>query len=125
MPDANLTASAGADALVAAWGAYLEGFRAMSEKFNRSVLLQETGVCSIRKAGLFAQPWFYDCYSYPVDEDVQAKYYEAVFRAVYPLSWIGGVTFWKWGAQGGPTDPTFFPFNKSAMDVVRKYLAPP
>ena len=70
-----------ADALVAAWGAYLAPFRAMSVKYNRSVLLQETGICSIDKAGLYNKPWFYDCYTYPVNEDVQAKYYEAVFRA--------------------------------------------
>ena len=113
-----------ADALVAAWGAYLAPFRAMSVKHNRSVLLQETGVCSIRKAGLYAQPWFYDCYTYPVDEDVQAKYYEAVFRAPFAEDWITGALFWKWGAQGGPADQTFFPLNKSAALVMQKYLAP-
>ena len=71
------------DALVAAWGAYLEPFRAMGAKHNRSVLLQETGICSIAKLGLYSQPWFYDCYAgYAVNEDVQAKYYESVFRAL-------------------------------------------
>jgi len=69
-----------ADALVAAWSTFLAPFQAMAAKHNRSVLLQETGICSIDKVGLYSQPWFYDCYQYPVNEDVQAKYYEAVFR---------------------------------------------
>ena len=69
-----------ADALVAAWASFLEPFRAMSLKHNRSVLLQETGICSIDKVGLYNEPWFYDCYTHPVNEDVQAKYYESVFR---------------------------------------------
>ena len=73
-------AATSADALVAAWSTFLAPFQAMAAKHNRSVLLQETGICSIDKVGLYSQPWFYDCYQYPVNEDVQAKYYEAVFR---------------------------------------------
>ena len=116
-------AAVGVDALAAAWGPYLESFRAMGVRHNRSVLLQETGVCSIDKVGLYNQPWFYDCYTHPVNEDVQAKYYESVFLAPYAQDWITGALFWKWGAQGGPSDQTFFPLNKSAARVMQKYLA--
>ena len=110
--------------LVAAWGGYLERFRRMALAHNKTVLLQETGICSVNRAGLFSAPAFFECYGLPIDEGAQAKYYESVFQAVYPLPWIGGVTFWKWGAQGGAGDPTFFPLNKSAMGVVKKYLSP-
>ena len=110
--------------LVAAWGQYLAAFRSMGERHNKTVLLQETGICSVNRVGLFHQPAFFECYGLPVDEDAQAKYYEAVFLAVLPLDWIEGVTFWKWGAQGGPSDPTFFPLNKTAMAVVARYLRP-
>jgi hypothetical protein len=110
------------DELVGAWGAYLGYFRAMSARFNKTVLLQETGMCSVNKAGLFHDPAFFACYGLPLDDGAQAKYYESVFRAVYPLAWIEGVTFWKWAAQGGPDDPTFFPLNKTAMAVIAKYL---
>lgn len=110
------------DDLVAAWGKYLQHFHDLGARHNKSVVLQETGICSVNKAGLYNVPYFFECYGLALDQAVQAKYYEAVFRAVYPLSWIGGVTFWKWSAQGGPADPTFFPLNKTAMDVVRKFL---
>ena len=118
-------ARVGVDELVAAWGGYLAHFRAMAARHNRSVLLQETGICSIQKAGIYAAPWFFDCYTYPVNEDVQAKYYESVFRAPFAEDWVAGALFWKWGAQGGPADQTFFPLNKSAALVMQKYLAPP
>jgi hypothetical protein len=110
--------------LAGAWAGYLEAFHRMSLAHNKTVLLQETGICSVNKVGLFSEPAFFECYGLPFDEGAQAKYYESVFQAVYPLPWIGGVTFWKWGAQGGAGDPTFFPLNKSAMGVVKKYLSP-
>lgn len=110
--------------LVGAWTGYLAAFHRMALAHNKTVLLQETGICSVYKVGLFSNPAFFECYGLPIDEGVQAKYYESVFQAVYPLPWIGGVTFWKWGAQGGAGDPTFFPLNKSAMGVVKKYLSP-
>jgi len=113
----------GVDELVAAWGPYLAHFRAMSARHNRSVLLSETGICSIQKAGIYAAPYFSGCYSYPVNEDVQAKYYESVFRSPFAEEWVAGALFWKWGAQGGPADQTFFPLNKSAALVMQKYLA--
>jgi hypothetical protein len=110
------------DELVAAWGTYLAFFKAMGTRHNRSVLLQETGICSIGKAGLYNKPWFYDCYTYPVNEDVQAKYYESIFRAPFAQDWVTGALFWKWGAQGGPNDQTFFPLNKSAALVMKAFL---
>lgn len=114
-----------ANELIGAWGAYLAPFKAMGIRHNRSVLLQETGICSISKVGLYNQPWFYDCYSYPVNEAVQAKYYESVFRAPFAQEWVTGALFWKWGAQGGPADQTFFPLNKSAERVMRQFLMAP
>ena len=48
--------------------------------------------------------------------------YEAVFRAPFAEDWVAGALFWKWGAQGGPADPTFFPLNKSAARVMQQFL---
>jgi hypothetical protein len=110
------------NALVRAWNATLAQFHQMSVKYNRSVLLQETGVCSINIAGLFNRPWYWDCYNHAVNQDVQANYYESVFLAPYAMPWIAGVNFWKWAAQGGALDPSFFPLNKSAGQVMQKYL---
>ena len=113
-----------ADDLARAWAPALRSYQQMALRHNRTVLLQETGICSVRRAGIFSQPAFFECYGLPIDESVQAKYYDAVLQAVYPQPWIAGVTFWKWGAQGGAADPTFFPLNKSAMDVLRRHLRP-
>jgi hypothetical protein len=112
------------DDLVAAWGKYLGYFHGMSVRHNKTVLLQETGICSVNRAGIYHQPAFFECYGLPIDESVQAKYYDSVFKAVYGLPWIEGVTFWKWASQGGPKDPTFFPLNKSTMDVIKQNLLP-
>ena len=119
-----MPADASINELVVAWNTTLARFYQMSVKYNRSVLLQETGVCSINIAGLFNQPWYYECYKHAVNQDVQANYYESVFLAPYAQEWIVGVFFWKWAAQGGPLDPSFFPLNKSAGRVMQKYLLP-
>jgi hypothetical protein len=110
--------------LVAAWRPTLALFQQMGLRYNKTVLLQETGICSVSKAGIYANPSFFECYGLPIDESVQAKYYDAVLQAVYPQPWVEGVIFWKWGAQGGPDDPTFFPLNKSTMGVIQKHLRP-
>lgn len=112
------------DDLAAAWGPVLRQYQEMGQRHNKTVLVQETGICSVFRAGIFSQPAFFECYGLPIDESVQAKYYDAVLQAVFPQPWIEGVTFWKWGAQGGPADPTFFPLNKSTMGVIKKHLLP-
>jgi len=112
------------DDLAAAWASSLANYHGMSLRHNKTVLVQETGICSVKMAGIYHHPSFFECYGLPIDESVQAKYYDAVFQAVYPLPWIQGLTFWKWGAQGGPNDPTFFPLNKSTMGVIAKHLLP-
>ena len=123
----NTTTDPGAvtvEQLVAAWAPSLARYHQMSIQYNKSVLLQETGICSVSKVGIYASPAFFECYGLPIDESVQAKYYDSVLQAVYPLPWVAGVTFWKWGAQGGAADPTFFPLNKSAMGVIQRHLRP-
>ena len=110
--------------LVAAWAPTLAQYSALSRRHNKSVLLQETGICSVHRVGIYAQPSFFECYGLPIDESVQAKYYDSVLQAVLPQPWVQGISFWKWGAQGGPADPTFFPLNKSAMGVIAQHLRP-
>ena len=110
--------------LVEAWGATAAHFQQMSARHNKSVLLQETGICSVHRLGIYSQPAFFECYGLPIDQSVQAKYYDSVLTAMYPLPWVAGVTFWKWGAEGGPADPTFFPLNKSTMGVIKRHLGP-
>lgn len=108
--------------LVGAWNSTVEQLRAHSQLFGRPVLLAETGVCSIDAAGLYSHPYFYQCYTYAVNDAVQANYYEAVLQALWTQPFMAGIFFWKWAAQGGPSDTTFFPLNKTAQGVMAKYF---
>ena len=108
--------------LVQAWNSTINSLHAQSIKHNKPVLLSETGICSIDKIGLYNQPWFFGCYQYPTDLSVQAAYYESVFQSIWNRDFIAGVFFWKWSAQGGVLDPTFFPRGKPAADVITKYV---
>jgi hypothetical protein len=108
--------------LVSAWNSTINSLYSQSVKHNRPVLLSETGICSISKKGLYNLPWFFECYQYNVNLQVQANYYEAVFQSLWNKDWIAGVFFWKWSSEGGPSDPTFFPRNKPAANVMSKYF---
>lgn len=108
--------------LVDAWNSTVNSLQSQSLKHNRPVLLSETGICSIDRKGLFNQPWFFGCYQFEVDLQVQANYYESVFQSLWNKDFIAGVFFWKWSAQGGPTDPTFFPRGKPSASVMTKYF---
>ena len=109
--------------LVEAWQPTLDTLANVSAQHGgKLILVQETGICSIDKSGLYTQPWFFDCYTYPANEDVQAKFYEALFLTVWRQPWAAGVFFWKWALQGGLEDQTFFPLNKTAGEVMAKYF---
>jgi hypothetical protein len=107
--------------LVAAWQPTLSLLDSLSHKYNRPVLLAETGICSVNKTGIYLTPAYFACYQFPVNEGVQAKYYEALFMTAWTQPWFAGVFFWKWALQGGPTDTTFFPYNKTAAQVMAHY----
>lgn len=116
-------ASATLPQLVAGWAGTLAGLQAASQRNGgKQVLLAESGICSVDKVGLYSQPWYFECYQWPVNDAVQAMYYESLFQAAWPQPWVAGVFFWKWALQGGPADPTFFPLNKTAAGIMSKYF---
>jgi hypothetical protein len=109
--------------LVQGWAGPLAGFASFSAaNGGKPVLFAESGICSVNKTGIYLNPSFFECYSYPIDLGVQAKYYESLFQAAWPQPWMAGVFFWKWAWQGGPQDPTFFPLNKTAQAVMAQYF---
>ena len=107
--------------LVAAWQPTISTLASLSKAFGKPLLFAESGICSVNKSGIYLVPWFFACYEYPVNEDVQAKYYESLFQAAWTQPWFAGVFFWKWALQGGPSDTTFFPLNKTAALVMAEY----
>lgn len=91
--------------LVQAWESTLRSLSAMSTaNGGKRVLLAETGICSIDMPGVYLTPGYFECYSWPANEGVQAKFYESVFQTAWAQPWSAGVLFWKWALQGGPTD---------------------
>jgi len=57
------------------------------------------------------------------DPQLQARRYEAIFRAFYNQPWFEGMYWWKIGSNGfgGPGDTSLTPWGKPAMDVVKKW----
>jgi hypothetical protein len=110
--------------LVAGWQFTIKTLGQLSASNNgKAVMFAESGICSVNKTGLYTNPAFWACYTYPVSEDVQAKYYQSLFEAAWQEEWMGGVFFWKWAWQGGQGDQTFFPLNKTAQNVMKEYFA--
>ena len=107
--------------LVDAWQPTLSQLASLSQTHGKPVVFAETGICSVNKSGIYLAPWYFACYQHPVNEAVQAKYYESLFQAAWAQPWFGGVFFWKWALQGGPDDTTFFPWNKTAALVMAEY----
>ncbi len=109
--------------LMNGWAGSLHSFATFSASHGgKPILFAETGICSVNKTGIYTNPSFWQCYAYPVDEAVQAKYYESLFQAAWPQDWLAGAFFWKWNWQGGPSDQTFFPLNKTAQAVMQQYF---
>lgn len=112
------------DELTAAWSAgTLAQLAAVSSRVGRPGLLAESGICSINMAGIYTQPSYYFCYTWPLDEDTQAKYYSAMLTSVWAEASAAGVFFWKWAWQGGAMDPTFFPLNKTTQTAIASFLS--
>jgi len=55
--------------------------------------------------------------------NLQARCYEAIFRAFYDKPWFEGMYWWKVGRNGfgGPDDTSLTPWGKPAMAVIRKW----
>lgn len=109
--------------LTEAWAnGTLRQLASVAESVGKPALLAESGICSINMAGIYTQPSYFYCYTWPLDQDTQAKYYSAMLTSVWAQPLTAGVFFWKWAWQGGEADPTFFPLNKTAQTAIQDFL---
>ncbi len=94
----------------------------VSKQYGKPVILPEVGFASVQNA--HRAPWAEDG---PVDLAHQARCYEAIFKAFYRRPWLHGMYWWKIGTdyRGGPSDPSFTPWGKPAMDVLRRWYQQP
>lgn len=110
-----LPADLSADAVVAK-------VEAVQKKFDKPVLFTEAGFPST--TGANQHPWD-DYTGGAVALTLQARCYEALFRAFYNRPWFEGMYWWKVGTNGfgGPHDSSLTPWGKPAMAVIREWYA--
>ena len=106
------------DQLTHAWARRVDRLEALSEKWDRPIILTEVGYRSIDGAN--KAPYDYEK-SGDIDLQEQADCYQAVFNAFKGKSWWHGVFFWSWTVdpqQGGPTDDSYTIHNKPAEQIL-------
>ena len=93
---------------------------AVEERFHKPIIFTEVGFPSV--AGGNQRPWA-DGRSGEADPQIQARCYQAIFRAFYNKPWFEGMYWWKVGTNGfgGPGDTSLTPWGKPAMQVVRDW----
>lgn len=100
--------------------ALLQKVTAVQKRFHKPVIFTEAGFPSIAGANLY--PWK-DGARGKVDLSLQARCYEAIFRAFYNQPWFKGMYWWKIGTNGygGPRDTSLTPWDKPAMSVIKQW----
>lgn len=100
-------------------GHIIATIEAVRSKTRRLVILTEAGYSSFENPQL--QPW--DETPRKLAPEHQARAYESLFKTVYKKPWLAGIYWWKVGTNGygGPEDGSHTPWNKPAMEVVRRY----
>jgi Glycoside Hydrolase Family 113 len=101
-------------------GALVQEVEAVEKQYQKPVIFTEAGFPSM--AGANRHPWE-DGDPGKVDLNLQARCYDAVFRAFYDKPWFMGMYWWKVGSNGfgGPHDTSLTPWGKPAMAVVKKW----
>jgi hypothetical protein len=113
-PDPELTE------LSAGWERALVPLEAFSRRFERSVLLTEIGYPAVPTAA--QAPWREGG---PPAPWLQARCYEAAFRALADRPWIAGAYWWLWEGVGQPPflDASFSIQGKPAAFVLARWYA--
>jgi len=126
----NVSTPSTVEALVNAWQPIIQVLEGVHKQWNKTIMFTEVGYTSSYQP--YLHPWemvlisFNDCSVWPlcVFLQEQANCYEALFQALYPLEWFGGVHWWLWRTDpldGGTSDPGFSPVNKPAEAILRQW----
>jgi Glycoside Hydrolase Family 113 len=102
---------------------FREKLQALSAKWNKPLILTEIGFRSIRGGAM--NPWDWQRQG-AVDLEVQARCYEATFKAAWGQSWLAGIYWWQWApdpADGGHADSGYSPHGKPAELVLTAWYA--
>jgi hypothetical protein len=84
---------AGLDALVAGWAGHVADIEQVQRRCGKPVILTEIGYRSTRDAAV--EPWQWRS-EVGLDNALQARCYEAMFRSFWDRPWFAGLYVWKW-----------------------------
>jgi hypothetical protein len=113
------------DDLKQGWMGFREKLRALSQKWDKPLILTEIGARSV--LGGARNPWDWQRQG-PVDLTVQKNFYEAALSMVSGQSWLAGMFWWQWSPDpddGGPTDTGYTPHGKPAEQVLLSWFRRP
>jgi len=94
---------------------------AVQQRFRKPVIFTEVGFASLEETN--RRPW--DDTPRKISLELQARCYEAIFRAFYEKPWFEGMYWWKveTNGSGGSQDGSHSPWGKPAMNVLKgRYL---
>ena len=121
-PDLCETPVASAEDLASPWKDTVERLQALSQRWERPIVVTEIGFNSTLAAA--NDPWRWVGDDDPVSEREQALCYEAAFRALWGRPWLEGIYWWKWFIEpdaGGSNDSGFTPQGKEAQLVLSRW----
>ncbi len=114
--------------LQTAWEPHLARIAALQAREGKPVIFTEVGYRSTADAT--ATPWTWRSNA-PIDSDLQANAYEAMFRVFWDRAWFGGAYIWKWYPEGSMRSGRrrsarrqrdFTPQGKSAEGVLGRWF---
>lgn len=97
--------------LAASWTPHLDKIEAVAK--GKPVLFAEAGYRAVEKTT--ETPWDADG---PRDDGLQARAYEALFRACTERPWFRGVYWWKWFTDLPGENDSFVPADRPAERVM-------
>lgn len=120
------------EALVAGWRPHVERLEALHRETGKPIVFTEMGYVS--REGATVDPWTWPerAHGQPrplaseAGLELQARAYEAFFRALWDRPWFAGVYVWKWHPTIPAGEPNpylgFTPQGKPAEEVLRRWF---
>lgn len=116
---------ANVDEMVHCWTGFKEEVKTLYKRFEKPIVFMEIGC--INGTGCSVKPWQYELSQIvEYNENEQADYYEAAFRAMWNEEWFSGFFWWEWPIKlykkdDVKKDISYSPYLKKAERVLRKW----
>ena len=107
------------------WEPWVKEMDEFQKTVNKPIIFPEVGYCSANWTA--KTPWE-EIAGGPINLELQANCYRAVFETFWSKEWFYGVYWWRWGTNvrfGGTGNRGYSPQNKPAKDVVSEWYRKP